>query len=255
VGRLQNKVAIVTGAASGIGRAIAEGFLKEGAQVCIADINQKKCEQVASELGQGAIAVAVNVTDLTSIDLLVTSVEEQLGGIDILVNCAGVFGMEAVTEVTEAEFDRILGVNIRGLVFVTKAVLRSMLASGRRGAVVNIASVAGRHAAPGAAAYCISKAAVISYTQAAAQEMAPAGIRVNALAPGATDTAMWQDDVIPRVHQASGLDATASHADITPAGRIGTAGDCVGAAVFLASEDSEFVIGQTLNVDGGYQMN
>lgn len=255
MGRLENKVAIVTGAASGIGRAIAEGFLAQGAKVCIADINHEKCDQVAAELGDGAIAVAVNVTETASIDDLVLAVNEQLGPIDILVNSAGVFGMEAVTEVTEQEFDRVMGVNIRGLVFVTKAVLRNMLANKRKGAVVNIASGAGRRASPGACAYSMSKAAVISYTQAAAHEMARAGIRVNAIAPGATETPMWREQVTPKFSQIHSADATTELTAMTPAGRMAVPGDYVGAAVFLASAESDYIIGQTLNVDGGYQMN
>lgn len=256
--RLAGKTAIVTGAASGIGSAIARGFADEGAKVCVADISQEKCDQVASEIGRGAVGIAVNVCDKEAISRLVKTVDNNLGSIDILVNSAGVFGMESVIEVSESEFDRIMAVNIRGLVFMTKAVLCHMLEKNQKGSIVNITSSAGRRASPGACVYSMSKAAVISYTQAAAQEMAPAGIRVNAIAPGATDTAMWREQVTPAFNKVLGPDvpdATTALTSLTPAGRMAESQDYVGAAVYLASDESSFVIGQTLNVDGGYLMN
>jgi NAD(P)-dependent dehydrogenase (short-subunit alcohol dehydrogenase family) len=189
--RLQDKTAIVTGATSGIGLAIARGFAEEGARVCVADLDAARCEAVAAEIGRGAFGHALDVRDRRSIANLVAAVVARTGGIDSLVNCAGVFGMQVFTDITEEEFDRIFAVNARGLLFITQAVVRQMVAQGRGGTIVSIASGAGRRAAPGAAVYSASKAAVINLTQSAAQELIRHDIRVNAIAPGAVRTPMW----------------------------------------------------------------
>ncbi|MCY4426820.1 MAG: glucose 1-dehydrogenase [Halieaceae bacterium] len=255
--RLNNKVAIITGGASGIGKGIAQGFVKEGALVCIADIDSRKCEQVAKEIGSGAIGYALDVTSIESINALVNHVMSTFGEINVLVNSAGVFGMQMVTDVSEEEFDRIYGINIRGLLFMTQVVAKTMIATGNKGAVVNIASGSGRRAAPGASVYSSSKGAVISFTQGAAQELVQQGIRVNAIAPGMVMTPMWKEQVEPVFSKIWGPDADIEEINIgaTPAGRFSTPDDYIGAAIFLASDESDFVVGQTLNVDGGYLLN
>lgn len=254
--RLEGKVAIITGGASGIGRAIAEGFAREGAKVCIADISQEKCDQAAREIGQGAIGQALNVCDQASIDACVEAVAEKFGPINNLVNCAGVFSMQLFTDTTPEEFDRVVGVNTKGLLFMTQAVVRRMLADGSRGAVVNIASGAGRRGQPGSAVYALSKAAVISITQSAALEFVKRGIRVNALAPGAVLTPMWEEvrGSFGKI-LGGGADPDKAMVDSNPAGRISVPADYVGAAIYLASDESDYVVGQTLNIDGGYLLN
>jgi NAD(P)-dependent dehydrogenase (short-subunit alcohol dehydrogenase family) len=255
--RLQGKIAIVTGGASGIGLEIAKGFGQQGARVCIADVLPAACDEAALSVSNGAFGHVLDVRDRRSMDQLVSDVVAKAGGIDILVNCAGVFGMQAFTAVTEQEFDRIFAVNARGLLFITQTVARQMISQGRGGAIVCIASGAGRRGSPGAAVYSASKAAVISLTQSAAQELIPHGIRVNAIAPGATRTPMWAD-VEKQFSKTLGLQtggAEAAQVAVTPAARLAKAEEMVGAAVFLASAESSYVVGQTLNVDGGMYLN
>jgi D-sorbitol dehydrogenase (acceptor) len=254
--RLKDKTAIVTGGASGIGLAIARGFAEEGARVCVADVAQARCDAVAAEIGRGSFGHALDVRDRRSIDSLVADVVARAGGIDTLVSCAGVFGMQTFTDITEEEFDRIFAVNTRGLLFMTQAVVRQMLAQGRGGTIVSIASGAARRPAPGAAVYSASKAAVINLTQTAAQELIRHGIRVNAIAPGAVRTPMWSqvDVVFSKVMGVEPGSAESLQAAATPAGRMSTPEEFVGAAVFLASAESSYVVGQTLNVDGGLNL-
>ncbi|MFA5630204.1 MAG: glucose 1-dehydrogenase [Porticoccaceae bacterium] len=254
--RLEGKIAIVTGGASGIGRAVAEGFAKAGAKVCVADISQEKCDQVAREIGLGAMGHALDVCQQASIDTCVDAVVEKFGAVNTLVNCAGVFGMQMFADITAEEFDRVVAVNSKGLLFMTQAVVRRMLAGGSRGAVVNIASGAGRRGQPGATVYALSKAAVISITQSAGLELVGQGIRVNAIAPGSVMTPMWEQvrDTYGKI-LGEGADPDKATVDTNPSGRISVPADYVGAAIYLASDESDYVVGQTLNVDGGYLLN
>ena len=255
--RLEGKTAIVTGGASGIGLAIARGFAEEGARVCVADVDGARSQAVAAEIGHGAFGHALDVRDRRSIDNLVADVVATTGSVDTLVNCAGVFGMQAFTDITEEEFDRIFAVNARGLVFVTQAVVRQMIAQGRGGTVVSVASGAGRRAAPGAAVYSASKAAVINFTQSAGQELIRHDIRVNAIAPGAVRTPMWNqvDREFSKIMGVELGSAESLQAAATPAGRMSTPDEYVGAALFLASPESSYVVGQTFNVDGGLNLS
>jgi NAD(P)-dependent dehydrogenase (short-subunit alcohol dehydrogenase family) len=255
--KLKDKAAIVTGGASGIGYAIARGFAHEGARVCIADISHDRCAAAAREIGLGTFGATLDVRERGSIDALVSAVCSQTGAIDILINCAGAFGMQPLSEITEEEFDRIFSVSVRGLLFMTQAAARPMISQGRGGSIVNIASGAGRRAAPGAAVYSASKASVISITQAAALELIQYGIRVNAIAPGGVYTPMWTQ-VEEQFALTLGVEpgaAEKSHIAATPAGRMSTPEEYAGAAIFLASADSSYVVGQTLNVDGGMYLN
>jgi D-sorbitol dehydrogenase (acceptor) len=255
--RLRGRTAIVTGGASGIGLEIAKGFALEGAMVCIADVAQADCEEAARAVGRGAFGHELDVRDRRSMDQVLSSTVGKAGAVDILVNCAGVFGMQNYMDITEQEFDRIFAVNTRGLLFLTQTVARQMISQGRGGAIVSIASGAGRRGSPGAAVYSASKAAVISLTQSAAQELIPHGIRVNAIAPGATRTPMWAqvDREFSKTLGAQLGGAEAAQIAATPAGRLARADEMVGAAVFLASTESSYVVGQTLNVDGGMYLN
>jgi D-sorbitol dehydrogenase (acceptor) len=256
--RLAGKVAIVTGGASGIGFAIAKAFGAEGARVCVADVTADKCVAAAATVGHQAFGHAVDVRQLASINTLVASVVARTGGVDILVNCAGVFGMQVFTDISEAEFDRIIGVNLRGTLFMMQAVARQLIAQKRGGAIVNIASGTARRASPAAACYSASKAGIVSITQSAALELIPHGIRVNAIAPGAVLTPMW-DIVEQQFAKALGTEvgtaAQASQVGLTPIGRMSRPEEYAGAAIYLASAESSFVVGQTLNVDGGLYLN
>ncbi len=255
--RLANKVAIVTGGASGIGMEIAKGCAAEGARVCVADLSPEKCATLAASIGAGAFGHALDVRQRGSIDALIAGVVATAGGIDILINSAGVFGMQMLVDLTEAEFDRILGVNARGMLFVTQAVARQMIKQKRGGAIVSIASGVARRPSPGAISYSASKAAVVSITQAAAQELIAHGIRVNAIAPGPVLTPMWEgvEKEFAVVMGTTPEAMRAAQSASTAIGRMSTPEEYVGAAIYLASAESSYVVGQTLNIDGGLNFN
>jgi NAD(P)-dependent dehydrogenase (short-subunit alcohol dehydrogenase family) len=188
--KLKDKVAIVTGGARGIGEAIVRAYAAEGAHVAVADVEIELARKLAGDLGGKAMAVRVDVRDAGSIEAGVAEVVAELGGIDILVNNAGIFNMGPLSEITEADFDRQFGINVRGLLFVTKAVAAQMQRQGRGGKIINMSSQAGRRGEAYVAVYCASKAAVISLTQSLGLELIKKGIRVNAIAPGVVDTPM-----------------------------------------------------------------
>jgi NAD(P)-dependent dehydrogenase (short-subunit alcohol dehydrogenase family) len=189
--KLKDKVAIVTGGARGIGEAIVRAYAAEGAHVAVADVEFELAQKLAGELGGKAMAVRIDVRDSRSIEAGVAEVVAKLGGIDILVNDAGIFNMGPLDEITEADFDRQFGINVRGLLFVTKAVAAQRGRQGRGGKIINMSSQAGRRGEAYVAAYCASKAAVISLTQSLGLELNKKGIHVNAIAPGVVDTPMW----------------------------------------------------------------
>jgi NAD(P)-dependent dehydrogenase (short-subunit alcohol dehydrogenase family) len=255
--KLKDKVAIVTGGARGIGEAIARAYVAEGAHVVIADVENAKAEALAVELGGKAFAVLLDVRDKASIEAMVAGVLSKLGGIDILVNNAGIFNMGPLSEVTEEDFDRQFGVNVRGLVFVTKAVAGQMVAQGRGGKIINMSSQAGRRGEPLVSIYCASKAAVISITQSLGLELIKHGINVNAIAPGVVDTPMWDrvDSLFAKYEHRPLGEKKRLVGEAVPAGRMGKPEDYRGPAVFLASADSDYVVAQTLNVDGGNWMS
>jgi D-sorbitol dehydrogenase (acceptor) len=255
--RLEGKVAIITGGARGIGRAIATRYAAEGARVVVADINAAEASAVAAEIGSGAIGVGVNVTSQASIDALVSTVVERCGRIDILVNNAGVFEMAPILEITRESYARQFAVNVEGLLFTLQAVARQMVAQGQGGKIVNFASQAGRRGEALVAVYCASKAAVISITQSAGLGLIKHGINVNGIAPGVVDTPMW-DVVDAQFAKYENLPLGEKKRQVglaVPFGRMGHVEDMVGAAVFLASSDADYIVAQTLNVDGGNWMS
>jgi NAD(P)-dependent dehydrogenase (short-subunit alcohol dehydrogenase family) len=257
-GRLAGKVAIVTGGASGIGLEIARGYAREGATVCVADISAEACDRAAAAIGGDAFGHILDVRDTASIAALVEAVVARAGGVDILVNAAGVFGMQRIVEATPEEYDRIHAVNARGLVFMIQGAARQMIAQGRGGAIVTIASGVSRRAAPGAVAYSSSKAAAQSIAQAAALELIEHGIRSNAIAPGAVRTPMWTEQVAGTFSRVLGLSKEAAEqiqVAATPLGRMAGPEEFAGPAIFLASDEASYVVGQTLNVDGGMYLN
>jgi len=255
--KLAGKVAIITGGTGGIGRAIAARYADEGARVVVADMNVATAKTVAAEIGRDAIGLGVNVTKQDSIDAMVQAVVAQAGRIDILVNNAGIFEMAPLMEITRDSYAKQFAVNVEGLLFTTQAVTKQMAAQGEGGKIVNFASQAGRRGEAFVAIYCASKAAVISLTQSTGLELIKYGINVNAIAPGVVDTPMW-DVVDAQFAKYENLPIGEKKRQVglaVPYGRMGNVGDMVGAAVFLASADADYIVAQTLNVDGGNWMS
>jgi NAD(P)-dependent dehydrogenase (short-subunit alcohol dehydrogenase family) len=255
--RLQGKSALVTGAARGIGKAFARAYLAEGATVAIGDINITAASKAADELGEGAYAVPLDVTDLGSIEVAVRTVGARTGGIDILVNSAALYDIAPIAEISRESYDRLYAVNVFGTLFTMQAAARSMIARGKGGKIINMSSQAGRRGEPLGAVYCSTKAAVISLTQSAGLDLIRHGINVNAISPGVVDGDLW-DQVDSLFAQYEGLPVGEKKRQVAagvPFGRMGTAEDLTGMAVFLASADADYVVAQTYNVDGGQCMN
>ena len=255
--RLQGKSAVITGAARGIGRAFAAAYVAEGATVAIADINLTAAEATAAAIGPAAYAVQLDVTDQASIDACVAAVQARAGGLDILINNAALFDLAPITAITRASFDRLFAINVAGTLFMLQACAKVMIAQGRGGRIINMASQAGRRGEPLVAVYCATKAAVISLTQSAGLNLIAHGINVNAIAPGVVDGEHWDGvDALFAKHEhlAPGEKKRAVGAAV-PIGRMATPADLTGMAVFLASRDADYIVAQTYNVDGGNWMS
>jgi D-sorbitol dehydrogenase (acceptor) len=254
--RLECKVALVTGGARGIGRAICEAYVAEGAKVAVADRLAHEAAETARALGPNAMAVTMDVTDLDSIAAGVKAVEDAWGGIDILVNNAGIFNMASIDKVTLADYRRQYDVNVGGTIFAAQAVVPGMRKRGG-GTIINFSSQAGRRGEPNITIYCSTKAAVISVTQSLALELARDKIRVNAIAPGVIDTPMW--DVVDAQFAAYEKKPLGQKkrevGEAVPLGRMGDPADIAGPCVFLASDDARYITAQTINVDGGNWMS
>lgn len=243
--KLENKVALVTGAGSGMGRAIAQEFSAQGARVVCLDLNGTAAAATAVKL-PGSIAVACDISDVTSVADACAAAEAQMGQIDILVNCAGILdGYAPVTETSDALWDKIIGVNLKGMFLVSRAVLPGMVAR-KLGAVVNISSIAGLVAGGGGAAYTASKHGVIGLTRQMSYDYGHHGIRANAICPGAIETAMTKDILT------SGDMAVMELVRSVPAGRHGQPEEVAKLALYLASDDSSFVHGAVMAIDGGW---
>lgn len=255
--RLEGRSALITGAARGIGRAFAESYAREGARVAIADINLEGARQAAEAIGNGAIAVQLDVTDQASIERAVTEADAALGGIDILVNNAALFDLAPIVEITRESFDRLFSVNVAGCLFTLQAVARAMIARGRGGKIINMASQAGRRGEPLVAVYCATKAAVISLTQSAGLDLIRHRINVNAIAPGVVDGEHWDgvDALFAKYEGRAPGEKKRLVGAAVPFGRMGTAEDLTGMAIFLAGPESDYVVAQTYNVDGGNWMS
>jgi acetoin reductase-like protein len=255
--KLKDKVAVVTGGAQGIGEAIVRAYAAEGARVVIADVAEDKAQSLARDIGNDALAVRLDVRDPASIDATVKAAVERFGGIDILVNNAAVFDMQPLLEATEASFDRQFAINVKGLFFMLQAVAKQMVEQGRGGKIINMSSQAGRRGEPLLPVYCATKAAVISLTQSVGLDLIKHGIYVNAIAPGVVDTPMW-DEVDALFAKYEGLAIGQKKRQVgeaVPLGRMGRPEDYGAPAVFLASSDSDYIVAQTLNVDGGNWMS
>jgi NAD(P)-dependent dehydrogenase (short-subunit alcohol dehydrogenase family) len=255
--RLKDKVAIITGGARGIGRAVAEGYAREGARVCIADIEDKVAAETARDIGKSAFSARLDVTKMDSIKSVVAQVEAEAGGIDILFNNAAIFDMGPVVEITEQSYDRVFNVNVKGLIFMLQAAAKSMIARGKGGKIINVASQAGRRGEGLVLVYCASKAAVISITQSAGLDLIKHRINVNGIAPGVVDTPMWDvvDGLFAKYEGRPLGEKKRIVGENVPYGRMGKPEDHVGCAIFLASPESDYVVAQTFNVDGGQWMS
>ncbi|MWD26784.1 L-iditol 2-dehydrogenase [Aquicoccus sp. SCR17] len=255
--RLAGRTALITGAARGIGLAFARAYAAEGAKVALADIDADRAQEAAASIGGGAIAVRMDVTDQQSIEAGVADTVKRLGRIDILVNNAALFSAAPVVEIAREDFDRLMAVNVAGTLFTMQAVARHMIAQGGGGRIINMASQAGRRGEALVAVYCATKAAVISLTQSAGLDLIRHGINVNAIAPGVVDGEHW-DGVDAFFAKYEGLEPGEKKKQVgraVPYGRMGTAEDLTGMAIFLASDEAEYIVAQTYNVDGGNWMS
>lgn len=241
-GRLEGKVAVITGAGSGIGAATAKVFHREGAKVVAADVSGLQ-EEVAKSLGEGCLAVHADVSKSEDVRKMLAAAVETFGRIDILHNNAGIDGAVAHTgEYEEADFDKVWSINGRGVFLGLRYAIPIMLETGG-GSIINTASMASMVAFPGMPAYCAAKAAVIMLTKNAAAEYAGRGIRVNAISPGPIRTAIT-DSLPPELIKGV--------VDATPIGRFGDPSEVANLALFLASDESSFITGSEMLIDGAY---
>jgi NAD(P)-dependent dehydrogenase (short-subunit alcohol dehydrogenase family) len=254
-GRLQGRVALVTGGASGIGAAIARAFADEGARVVVADLDVAAAKTCAAGLGPQAMAVGIDVAREATVQDAVALARAAFGAIDILVNSAGIIRKAWVADMTEAVWDLVLDVNLKGTFLCAKAVLPDMIAQ-RRGRILNIASIAGKVGEPTASAYSASKFGVIGFTRSLALEVARHDILVNAICPGPIATPLgeqgWREGA-----EIEGVSIDAIMARVngrSPLRRLGTVEQVAKMAVFIASDDCDFTTGSAFNVDGGIIM-
>lgn len=258
--RLDGRHALLTGAGGGIGAAVAAAYLREGANCSLVDLGNEESAAVRelTELFPGRVQyIAADISKTADIARLVDSAIARFGPIHVLFNNAGIFDLAPLLDSDEAMFDRLFAVNVKGSFFVMQKVLAHMVSCQTRGAVINMASQAGRRGEALVAHYCATKAAVISYTQSAALAMAPHHIRVNGIAPGVISTPMWAhvDALFARYENLPIGEKKIQVGKAVPLGYMGEPSDIAGAAVFLASDEASYITAQTLNVDGGNVMS
>ena len=255
--RLKGKVAVITGAARGIGKAIAERYVKEGAKVVIADLNEQGAKAVAAALGPDALGVRLDVTEQDSIDAAIAATVSHFDGLDILLNNAGIFDMAPIVEITRESYRRVYAVNVEGLLFMLQAAAKQMIKQGRGGKIINFASQAGRRGEALVAIYCSSKAAVISITQSAGLDLIKHHINVNAIAPGVVDNEHWEhvDSMFAKYENLKLGEKKRIVGASVPYGRMARPDEIGGLAVFLVSDDAEYIVAQTYNIDGGNWMS
>ena len=254
---LAGKSALITGAARGIGLAFAKAYVAEGARVAIGDIDIDRARIAATQIGNSAIAVQMDVTDQSGIDAGVKETIKAFGQIDVLINNAAIFTAAPVAEITWQDYQRVFDINVSGTLFTMQAVANHMIKRGIKGRIINMASQAGRRGESLVSVYCASKAAVISLTQSAGLNLIQHGINVNAISPGVVDGEHWDgvDALFAKYEGKSPGQKKKEVAAAVPFGRMGTADDLTGMAVFLASDSASYVVAQTYNVDGGNWMS
>lgn len=244
MGEFAGKVAIITGSARGIGKEIAKAFLDQGAKVVISDVNAEACAETVKEFGANAIAIPCNVTVAAEVDKLVSETKEKLGSVDIVVNNAGVTRDALFIRMKEEDWDMVLNINLKGAFLVSQAAASVMMKQ-RSGKIVNMASVSGLFGNAGQANYASSKAGLVALTKVMARELAARNVNVNAIAPGFIKTAMTDklsEEIKENINKQ------------IPFGRMGEVKDIANAALFLASEKSSYITGQTIAVCGGLTM-
>ncbi|MDO6584666.1 SDR family NAD(P)-dependent oxidoreductase [Salipiger sp. 1_MG-2023] len=252
---LNKKRAFLTGGATGIGNAIARGLAAQGVAVAIADLDEAAAVKAAEALGDGHIGLAVDVRERASVEAAFATALDRLGGIDICIANAGVSSMRAAVDLTDDDWDFNMNVNARGVFLTNQAAARHFSATGS-GVIVNTASLAAKVGAPLLAHYSASKFAVVGWTQALARELAPMGIRVNAVCPGFVKTGMQDREVAweASLRGMTGPQVVQDYIDQTPLGRLETPEDVANVSIFLCSQAARFMTGQAINVTGGVYM-
>jgi 2-hydroxycyclohexanecarboxyl-CoA dehydrogenase len=248
MGKLKDKIAIVTGAGQGIGRGIAEKLAAEGATVAVTDVNETTAKETADAIGGGAVGIRADVTSRESVEAMVAQVHRQFGRIDVLVNNAGWDKAGPFVDSDPADWDRVIAINLYGVLHTCKAVLPIMAEQGH-GSVVNLASDAGRVGSSGEAVYSAAKGGVIAFTKAIAREAARHQVNANAVCPGPTDTALFASigGDNPKLREAL--------TKAIPFRRLAQPADLANVVAFLASDEASYVTGQTVSVSGGLTMS
>lgn len=254
--RLQGKTALITGAARGIGLEFARAYIAEGATVAVADINAEAANRAAQSLGPQAIAVQMDVTQQDSIDAGFATAISAMGKLDILINNAALFTAAPFADITRTDYERLFAVNVAGTLFCTQAAARHMIDRGTGGTIINMASQAGRRGESLVGVYCATKAAVISLTQSAGLNLIAHGINVNAIAPGVVDGEHWDgvDAFFAKYENKAPGQKKREVGAAVPFGRMGTAADLTGMAIFLATDEANYIVAQCFGVDGGNWM-
>ena len=254
---LHGKTALVTGAGSGIGRAIVKALAGAGARVAVTDINGTAAAALAKEIGNGAISAALDVTDAAATAKVIDQAIQGFGRLDIVCANAGISTMNPTVDLTEAEWDSNMNVNAKGVFLTNQAIVRHWIAAKQPGVIVNTASLAAKLGAPLLAHYSASKFAVLGFTQALAREMGPHNIRVNCVCPGFVRTAMQEREVVweGKLRGMTPAAVLKEYVSLTPLGRLEEAEDVADIVLFLASDLSRFLTGEAINASGGVTMD
>ncbi|MEX1205186.1 MAG: SDR family NAD(P)-dependent oxidoreductase [Dongiaceae bacterium] len=250
---LANRRALVTGAGSGIGSAIARALVAAGARVAVTDKDRTAAERLAAGLGGEAVAYRLDVTDASETARVFDAAEHDLGGLDVVAANAGISTMNRVVDLTEDEWDANMAVNAKGVFLTNREAVRRFIASGTKGAIVNTASLAGKTGVALLAHYAASKFAVVGFTQSLAKEVATHGIRVNAVCPGFVRTSMQEREILweAKLRGMTPEAVRAEYVSMTPLGRLEEPEDVASVVVFLASDMARFLTGESVNVTGG----